>query len=407
MQTIRRKNYEAILWQLKDKRLIKAVTGVRRCGKSTLLNLFRDSLAQSVPSSQIQSYNFEAPENLRVGDWLDWYDKICANLAPGKANYIFLDEAQAIPGFEKLLDGLYVRPDVDLYVTGSNARLLSSELATLLTGRAFEINILPFSFAEFVQAQPVAQSPERLFAEYLQTSSLPQAVDLAQTSRQIMTGYLREVYASILEKDLASKRKIGSKRAFQNVVNFVIDSIGSPLSPHKIALRLQQEDKAVDSRTVDGYLSVLTGSYLFYKASRYDIKGKAHLATQEKYYLVDTGLRHALLGKDLAADSGHLLENVVYLELLRRGNQVWLGKIGNAEVDFVVRDPNGYTQYIQVAQTVQQAETLARELAPFDKIPDHNPRFLLTMDLRSGSHNGVKQLNVVDWLLGEGDARIP
>jgi predicted AAA+ superfamily ATPase len=404
MQTIHRKNYESVLRQLKDKHLIKAVTGVRRCGKSTLLNLFRNSLLPDVPVRRIQSYNFEVPENLRAGDWQRWYDKICAGLVKGKPNYIFLDEVQAVPEFEKLLDGLFIRSDVDLYVTGSNAKMLSSELATLLTGRAFEINILPFSFAEFVQTCPSGQSPERLFADYLQTSSFPQAVELAQTNRQLMTGYLQEVYASILEKDLGAKRGISSRRAFQNVVNFVMDAIGSPLSPNKIASRLKQEDKAVDSRTVESYLSVMVGSYLFYKVNRFDIKGKAHLATQEKYYLVDVGLRNALLGKDLASDSGHQLENVVYLELLRRGNQVWIGKIGNAEVDFVVRDPDGYTKYIQVAQTVHHPETLARELAPFDKIPDHNERILLTMDWETGSRNGVKQVNVVDWLLDGGKA---
>ena len=221
-----------------------------------------------------------------------------------------------------------------------------------------------------------------------------------------MTGYLQEVYASILEKDIGAKRGISSKRSFQNVVNFVMDSIGSSLSPNKIAARLKQEDKAVDSRTVEGYLSIMVGSYLFYKVNRYDIKGRAHLATQEKYYLVDIGLRHALLGKELSSDSGYLLENIVYLELLRRGNQVWLGKIGNAEIDFVVRDPEGYTKYIQVAQTVHHPETLVCELVPFDKIPAHNERFLLTMDWETGSRNGVKQLNVVEWLLDGGKSGI-
>jgi len=318
-------------------------------------------------------------------------------------NYIFLDEIQQVPQFEKLIDGLHVREDVDLYVTGSNAYLLSGELATLLTGRAFEINVLPFSFREFTQTYKRGAAPlsvERMFADYLQSSSFPQAAALFQLDRSLVTPYLVKCYETILEKDHRKRSSILSKDTFQNVINFVIDSIGSALSPNKIAARLTAEKQKIDGRTVEGYLRMLTDSFLFYRVDRFDIKGKQHLATQQKYYLVDVGLRHALLGKELEGDSGHLLENVVYLELRRRGYQVWLGKIGNREVDFVVRNKAGLTQYIQVAWTVKSPETLARELAPFDAIPDHNGRFLITMDWETGSRNGVRQINAVEWLMG-------
>jgi predicted AAA+ superfamily ATPase len=291
----------------------------------------------------------------------------------------------------------------DLYVTGSNARLLSSELATLLTGRAFEINVLPFSFREFIQTWPASVSQERMFKDYLRMSAFPQAVNLMHVNRELVPPYLLEIYKSILQKDHEARRGIVSGRAFQNVVNFTVDSIGSPLSPNKIAARLKGENQPVDGRTVEGYLTMLTDSYLLYRADRYDIKGRQHLATQEKYYLVDTGLRHALRGKELQGDSGHLLENIIYLELRRRGHQVWIGKIGGSEVDFVVRDRQGYTRYIQVAWTVAAPETLRRELAPFDKIPDHNERILITADWETGSRNGVRQINAMEWLLDFGN----
>ena len=207
------------------------------------------------------------------------------------------------------------------------------------------------------------------------------------------------MYNAILKKDHGTRRGVLSKRVFQNVINFTIDAIGSPLSPNKIATRLKNENQKIDGRTVESYLSMLTDSYLFYRVDRFDIKGRQHLATQEKYYLVDVGLRHALLGKELESDSGHLLENIVYLELRRRGFQIWLGKIGDREVDFVARDKDGYTKYFQVAWTVKTPETLRRELAPFEKIPDYNERILITTDMESGSHKGVRQANIIEWLL--------
>lgn len=346
---------------LKDKNFIKVVTGVRRAGKSTLLIQFQELLKEKDSNVSIISINIDLPEFrfLAEKNWKETYDYIKSLLHESVTNYVFIDEVQNIPEFEKLLEGLYVTQNVDLYVTGSNAYLLSSELATILTGRAYGINVLPFSFIE----------------------------------------YLKTVFQNIYENDIQKRHTIYYKTSYNEVVNFLIDSIGSSVSARNIAKVLTANGKKIDNKTVSKYIDTLVESYLFYKVNRYDIKGKQHLATQEKYYLVDLGLRYALLGKELTADTGHLLENVIFLELLRRNYQIWIGKTDNLEIDFVVRDKNGYTQYIQVAYTVKEQKTLERELAPFNKIPDFNERLLITMDYETGNHNGVKQLNAIDWIL--------
>ena len=306
---------------------------------------------------------------------------------------------QNVPEFEKLLEGLYVHPNIDLYVTGSNAFLLSSELATLLTGRAYEINVLPFSFAEYLEFTNKTLNPDRAFADYIRIGGFPEAVRLSMDGNNFANEYLQTVFKNIYENDISKRHIIYAEGSYQEVVNFLIDFVGSNVSAGNISKVLTANKKKIDNKTTSKYISTLVEAYLFYKVNRYDIKGKQHLATQEKYYLVDLGFRNALLGKELTADAGHLLENVIYLELKRRNYQVWIGKTDNLEVDFVVRNNDGYTQYIQVSQTVQNATTLARELAPFDKIPDHNEKILITMDYETGTHNGVKQINAIDWLL--------
>jgi hypothetical protein len=288
-----------------------------------------------------------------------------------------------------------------LYVTGSNAYLLSSELATLLTGRSFEINLLPFSFAEYLDYTGDKTNIEQQFSKYLAVGGFPEALNLAMVNEMYATQYLQQVYKSIFENDISKRHKIYSEESYQQVVRFLTDSIGSSVSANNIANTLTSAGKKIDNKSVTRYISTLVESYLFYEAKRYDIKGKMLLKTQEKYYLVDTGLRHALLGRELTADIGHLLENVVYLELLRREYAVWIGKVDSREVDFVVRGKDGYTKYIQVSHTVMNPETLARELTPFDKVGDHNEKILLTMDWQTGSHNGVKQMNVIDWMLNK------
>ena len=401
MQTIKRKTELDKLFVLKDKNLIKVVTGVRRAGKSTLLLQFQELLRAENPNVSLISIHMDLPEFrfLAEKNWGEVYYYIKNLLQENVTNYVFIDEIQNIPEFEKLLEGLFVTPNVDLYVTGSNAYLLSSELATLLTGRAFEINILPFSFAEYLEFTGKISNPDRAFVEYMRAGGFPEAVGLAESGENFAYEYLKTVFQNIYENDIKKRHTIYQETSYNEVVNFLIDSVGASISARNIAGILTANGKKIDNKTVSKYIDTLVDSYLFYKVNRYDIKGKQHLATQEKYYLVDLGLRYALLGKELSTDVGHLLENIIFLELQRRYSQIWIGKADNLEVDFVVRDKNGYTKYIQVAYTVKEQETLKRELVPFDKIPDFNERLLITMDYETGSHNGVKQINAIDWLL--------
>ena len=401
MRHILRKPELSKLSVLKDKNLIKVVTGVRRAGKSTLLIQFQELLKEVNPNVSLVSVNMDLPEFrfLAEKNWKEIYDYINRLLQKDGMNYVFIDEIQNIPEFEKLLEGLFVTPNVDLYVTGSNAYLLSSELATILTGRAFEINILPFSFAEYLEFTGQTLIPDRAFTEYMRIGGFPEAVGFLESGENFAYEYLKTVFQNIYKNDIQKRNKIYYETSFNEVVNYLIDSVGSTVSARNIARVLTANGKKIDNKTVSKYIDTLVESYLFYKVNRYDIKGKQHLATQEKYYLVDLGLRNALLGKKLVADAGHLLENVIYLELRRRNYQIWIGKTDNLEVDFVVRDKDGYTQYIQVAYTVKERTTLERELSPFDRIPDYNERLLITMDYETGNHNGVKQINAIDWIL--------
>ena len=401
MRKILRKTELSKLSVLKDKNLLKVVTVVRRAGKSTLLIQFQELLKEENPNVSLVSINMDLPEFrfLAEKNWKEVYDYIKGLLQKDGMNYVFIDEIQNIPEFEKMLEGLFVTPNVDLYVTGSNAYLLSSELATILTGRAFEINILPFSFAEYLEFTGKTLTPERSFAEYMRIGGFPDAVGFVQSGENYAYEYLKTVFQNIYENDIQKRHKIYYETSYNEVVNFLIDNVGSTVSARNIARVLTANGKKIDNKTVSKYIDTLVESYLFYKVNRYDIKGKQHLATQEKYYLVDLGLRNALLGKQLVADAGHLLENVIYLELRRRNYQIWIGKTENLEVDFVVRDKDGYTKYIQVANTVKDRTTLERELAPFNRIPDYNERILITMDYETGNHNGVKQINAIDWIL--------
>lgn len=401
MKEIVRHNYLNTLWVLKDQNLIKVATGVRRCGKSTLMKQFQDVLRNENPDVSVLAINLDMPEFRFLGEqnWKKIYDYILENIKKNQTNYVFIDEVQNVPEFEKLLEGLYVHPKIDLYVTGSNAFLLSSELATLLTGRAFEINVLPFSFADYLEFTEKKTNPDRAFAEYVQTGGFPEAVRLSAKGNNFANEYLQTVFKNIYENDISKRYRIYAEESYQEVVHFLIDSVGSAISARNISKILTANKKKIDHKTTSKYINTLVEAYLFYKVNRYDIKGKQHLATQEKYYMVDLGFRNALLGKEQISDTGHLLENVIFLELKRRNHQVWIGKTDRLEVDFVARNQEGYTQYIQVSQTVQNPSTLARELAPFDKIHNHNEKILITMDYETGTHNGVKQINAIDWLL--------
>jgi predicted AAA+ superfamily ATPase len=400
-----RKEYIEKLLAYKDKDLIKVVSGLRRSGKSTLLELYREILLkQGVGKRQIQFYNFELPENYLNKTWDDIYFEIKKKLQADKPNYVFLDEVQNITFFEKLVDGLFATQNTDVYITGSNAFLLSSELATLLSGRYIEISILPFSFKEYLTARSIDTSNkylnyEALFFDYVNETSLPKGVALREEGFDKIYEYLEAIYTTIIEKDITQRHRINDKRAFGNIVKFIASNIGNSLSPSNISNTLKQDKQSIHHATVEKYLDYLVESFVFYKVNRFDLKGKKQLATQEKYYLVDTGLLNILAGKERTTDRGHLLENVVYLELLRRGNKIWTGTTRNTEVDFVCKSPSGDIEYYQVAWQMTNESTIEREFGALEKINDNYPKYLLTTDSFTQNRSGVKHLNVFNWLL--------
>jgi predicted AAA+ superfamily ATPase len=402
--TNRREYIEKIL-SYKDKDLIKVVSGLRRSGKSTLLELYRELLLKlGVGKRQIQFYNFELPENFLNKNWDDIYFDIKKKLQEDKRNYVFLDEVQNIPLFEKLVDGLFATKNVDVYITGSNAFLLSSELATLLSGRYIEISILPFSFNEYLTARNFDTTNkylnyEALFFDYINETSLPKGVELRESGFDKINEYLDAIYTTIVEKDITQRHQINDKRAFGNIVKFIASNIGNALSPSNISKTLKQDGQSIHHATVEKYLEYLVASFVFYKVNRFDIKGKKQLATQEKYYLVDVGLLNILVGKYKTTDRGHILENIVYLELLRRGYKIWTGTSRNSEVDFVCKTPIGDIEYYQVAWQMTDEKTVEREFGALEKIGDNYPKILLTTDSFTQNRSGVKHLNVFNWLL--------
>ncbi|MCF8266711.1 MAG: ATP-binding protein [Ignavibacteriales bacterium] len=402
---INRKEYIDKLLSYKDKGLIKVVSGLRRSGKSTLLQIFRDYLLnQSVAERQIQFYNFELPENYLNKSWSDIYFEIKKKMQTTKTNYVFLDEVQNIPLFEKLVDGLFATENTDIYITGSNAFLLSSELATLLSGRYIEISILPFSFREYLSARKIDTRNkylnfETLFFDYVNETSLPKGVELRESGFDKIYEYLEAIYTTIIEKDITQRHQINDKRAFANIVKFMASNIGNALSPGNISKTLRQDGQNIHHSTVEKYLDYLVTSFVFYKVNRFDLKGKKQLATQEKYYLVDAGLLNVLAGKERIADRGHILENIVYLELMRRGNKVWTGTSRNTEIDFVCKSPAGEIEYYQVAWQIESENTLQREYRALEKINDNYPKYLLTTDSFTQNRDGIRHLNVFNWLL--------
>jgi hypothetical protein len=403
---INRKEYIDKLLSYKDKDLIKVISGLRRSGKSTLLELYRELLLkQGIGKRQMQFYNFELPENYLDKTWSDIYFEIKKKFQADKTNYVFLDEVQNIPLFEKLVNGLFATENTDVYITGSNAFLLSSELATLLSGRYIEISILPFSFKEYLTARNIDTSNnylnyETLFFDYINETSLPKGVELRESGFDKIYEYLEAVYTTIIEKDITQRHQINDKRAFANIVKFVASNIGNPLSPSNISKTLKQDGQKIHHATVEKYLEYLVESFVFYKVNRFDLKGKKQLATQEKYYLVDAGLLNILAGKERITDRGHILENIVYLELSRRGNKVWTGTARNTEVDFVCKTPTGEIEYFQIAWQMTNESTVEREFGALEKINDNYPKYLLTTDSFTQNRSGVRHLNVFNWLLG-------
>ena len=400
-----RKEYIDKLLTYKDKDLIKVVSGLRRSGKSTLLEIYQEHLLkQNINKRQIQFYNFELPENYLNKTWDNIYFDIKNKMQPNKPNYIFLDEIQNIPFFEKLVDGLFATENTDIYITGSNAFLLSSELATLLSGRYVEISILPFSFKEYLTARNIDTSNkylnfEALFFDYVNETSLPKGVELRESGFDKIYEYLDAIYKTIIEKDITQRHQINDKRAFANIIKFVASNIGNQLSPSNISKTLKQDGQNIHHATVEKYLDYLVTSFVFYKVNRFDIKGKKQLATQEKYYLVDAGLLNILVGKERITERGHILENIVYLELIRRGNKVWTGTSRNTEVDFVCKNPSGEIDYYQVAWQITNKSTVEREFGALEKINDNYPKYLLTTDSFTQNRRGIRHMNVFNWLL--------
>lgn len=394
---IQRKEYLEKMISYREKQFIKVVTGVRRCGKSTLFLLYQDYLKQNgVEEEQIISINLEDLEYEDLLDYKALYQYIKARLCQERYTYIFIDEVQNCDKFEKAVDSLFLQENVDIYVTGSNAYMLSGELATLLSGRYVTIDMLPLSFREYCMANP-GESNRQLFQDYLKYGSFPY-VAVMEKNEDVIKSYIEGIYNTILIKDVAKREEITDIALLENIIKTVASSIGSPVSIKKISDTINSSGRKISVNTVERYMRALTDSYIFYKADRYDIKGKQYLKTLSKYYMVDTGIRNLLLAES-ASDLGHLLENIVYLELLRRGYRVNVGKLAEKEVDFVADTHDGLIYY-QVSASVLEESTLKRELEPLKKIPDHYPKLLLTLDeIGAGAdYEGIRQKNVLDWL---------
>ena len=383
--------------------MIKVVTGVRRSGKSTLLEQFRKRLAENgVPAARIQFYNLEDKLNKKYtldADLL--HDDILDTLAKDAMNYIFIDEVQLIPDFEKTLDSLHLRKNIDLYVTGSNADITSSEIGTLLSGRYVEIKMQPLTFGEFLQFFPNGEVDKfAKFQVFMRYGGFPEVAKLLAAGREMAVApYLRGIYDTVLEKDIKTRKNIRFMDDFRNLVNFTFNNVGNVTSPNNISNVFRGENQIIDKATVSSYLDALSDCYILYPTQRFDIRGKQLLKTLEKYYVVDLGLVDAVLGMPSGADVGHRLENIVFLELFKRyDGKVWVGKNYEKEIDFVCKNLDGTLDYYQVAETAAGPETLARELSSIENTGDKYRKTLLTLDLIETDESGVAKRNIVNWL---------
>lgn len=394
---IQRPEYIDKLKKFKDKELIKIVTGIRRCGKSTLLELYKNYLKETgIEQEQIISVNLEDLKYNFIKNYMDLYNYINDKLKSDKKNYVFIDEIQIIPNFQKVADSLYINKNVDLYITGSNANLLSSELATLLSGRYVEIKMLPLSFKEYKETIDI-NDLEEVYKRYISLGSFPYTVQLEEDEISV---YLGNLYNDIIIKDIMLRKGISDETMLKSVANFALDNIGNLVSINSIANTMISDGRQINVRTVERYLEGFTESFFLYKASRYDIKGKQYLKTGEKYYVSDQGLRYFMLGRKLG-DRGHILENIVYLELLRRGYEVYVGKVDDYEVDFVAINSSG-KKYVQVCETLKDNENkiLKRELNSLQRINDNYEKMILTMDkIPVSNEEGIIVKNALEWML--------
>lgn len=399
MERIERRDYLDKLIAFKDKKLIKVITGIRRCGKSTIMEIFRDWLLNNgVSPEQILYLNFEDYDNIELRNPLALHQYIKPLILSDKPTYIFFDEIQHVKDFPDIINSINLKPNVDLYVTGSNAYMLSNEIATLLSGRYVEIAMLPLSFKEYVEGCGGSDNLEKAYTNYITQSSFPYT--LALDRPKDITDYLNGVYNTVVMKDIISRKKIQDVMMLESVIRFVADNIGNMLSTKRIADIMTADGRKIDQKTVEKYLTSLCETFFVYEAKRYNVKGKQLLKTLGKYYLVDVGLRRMLLG-GRSFDAGRLLENVVYLELLRRQKSVYIGKIDNLEVDFVAIDENDIVYY-QVAATVRDEATLKRELSSLQQINDQYTKYILTLDEDpEADYDGIKRINALKWLMGE------
>ena len=404
---VERKEYLDRLIQWKDEQVIKVVTGIRRCGKSTLLLQYQSWLKlNGISEKQIVSINFEELEYEDLQDYQKLYSYLKEHLCEGEKTYFFLDEIQKVPSFEKVVDSLYVKPDVDIYITGSNACMLSGDLATLLTGRYVEIQMLPLSFREFLEI--TGMDPDRGLAEYMRDGGLPYVAVMDRTPEKVDT-YLEGIYNTVIVKDIEDRqarkesepdrRKITDILLLKTIARYLASVAGNPVSIRSITNYLSSNGRKVSPNTVSDYVEALTESFIFYPAERFDIVGKQLLKAKRKLYIVDLGLRNHILPRS-EYDLGFSLENIVYFELLRRGCRVMIGKVGNTEVDFVAEKQGAYT-YFQVTADMTAKETFDRELKPLTNIRDNYEKIVLTGDrLTAGNYDGIKVMNLSDWLLG-------
>lgn len=396
---INRPNYLNFLINWKDQHIIKVISGIRRCGKSTLFELYKEYLlSNGINEDQIISINFEDIDYEYLCNYKILYEYIKSKMIQDKMNYIFLDEIQHVEDFQKAIDSLFIKNNTDIYITGSNAFFMSSEFATLLSGRYVEIRMLPLSFKEYYSAINVTNlTKEEVYAKYIIDSSFPYTVGL--NNKIQVRQYLDGIFNTVVLNDIIDRKKFSDPSMLKSLISFMFDNIGNLTSSKKISDCMTSMNRKISNHTVENYLSAIVDSLLMYKVTRYDIKGKQYLQMLDKYYVVDIGLRYYLLGSN-NVDRGHILENIVYLELLRRGYEIYIGKVGPAEVDFIAKDLDGNITYYQVSYSVKDDNTLKRELEPLLSIQDHNPKYLLTMDNEpNASYNGIKQINVLEWLL--------
>ena len=398
MQLIVRKKYLDELIELYGTPDIKVITGIRRSGKSVLLQEFVTYLQSLQEQVNIVMINLQELEFDQLLEYHELHKYILNQYKEGMPNVLLIDEVQLCPQFELAINSIYVKRIYDIYITSSNAFLLSSDLATLFTGRTMEIQVYPFSFVEYLTYYKITKEYDEAFDQYVRTGGMPGAYVYKTENRQY--DYVRDVYSTILIRDLVEKYKIRNKSEFTNISEFMMDNIGNLLSPNNICRTLNNSQSEITRKTVSKYISYLENAFLFYEAKRYDLKGKKYLTNNSKYYLCDSSFRYAVNGTR-NMDFGRVYENIVYLELRRRGYEVYVGKFDDLEVDFVCMDQKRIIYY-QVAATVRDEKTLKRELLPLQKIHDHYQKILLTLDEDpEADYEGIRRINALDWLIGK------